>query len=167
MKSGTFSKLRKRGEQDFYLQITSLIDTLVIILVFMLMTIGSGSINLEVAPGVRLPSSINGAEVSQGVKVVAKNDGIYVDSEKIVTLENAITKSADISEKDKKINGLFIKLSKLSEESKAAAKNSNIKFEGRILLQADKSIPLKTIKQILYTAARAGYNDFKFAVLRQ
>jgi FKBP-type peptidyl-prolyl cis-trans isomerase 2 len=37
-------RARRRGEQDFYLQITSLIDTLVIILVFMLMTVGSGQI---------------------------------------------------------------------------------------------------------------------------
>ena len=35
--------VRKRGEQDFYLQITSLIDTLVIILVFMLMSLGGGT----------------------------------------------------------------------------------------------------------------------------
>ena len=35
------------------------------------------------------------------------------------------------------------------------------------LFQADKDVPLKTVKQVMYTAARAGYNDFKFAVIRQ
>ena len=70
--SGIFGKRLRRGEPDFYLQITSLIDTLVIILVFMLMTIGSGSVNLEMAPGVHLPWALAGAELTQGLKIVAR-----------------------------------------------------------------------------------------------
>jgi biopolymer transport protein ExbD len=169
MRAGLFGKAsRRRGQSDFYLQITSLIDTLVIILVFMLMTIGSGSVNLEVASNIVLPWSTKGADIAQGLKVVAKADGVYVDQEKVSPLINGTVPAGTTTEDGKKIVTLFQKLGSLAAESKRAAKSDPaVKFEGKILFQADKNIPLKTIKQILYTAARAGYNDFKFAVIRQ
>jgi biopolymer transport protein ExbD len=157
--------VRKRGEQDFYLQITSLIDTLVIILVFMLMSLGGGT--QEVASGVTLPWAIQGAELTQGLKVSAKKDGIYIDEEKIVPMNDSTIQSSLLSEDGKKIVPLFQKLLTISKESKSSADKSGVKFEGKILMQADKGIPIKTIKQILYTSARAGFNDFKFAVIRQ
>lgn len=157
----------RRGQQDFYLQITSLIDTLVIILVFMLMSVGAGSVNLEMASNIKLPWAHNGAELAQGVKLVAKMDGIYIDQEKIVPLNNGVVPGDAVSEGGKKIVGLFQRLAKLGAESRAAAEKSKVKFEGKILMQADKDVPLKTVKQVLYSSARAGYNDFKFAVLKQ
>ncbi|MEW6056237.1 MAG: biopolymer transporter ExbD [Bdellovibrionota bacterium] len=166
MRAGMFGK-RRRGDQDFPLQITSLIDTLVIILVFMLMTVGSGSINLEPASNIILPWSSQGAELTQGVKLIAKTNGIYIDQELIVPLQNAVTPGGTTSENGKKIVHLFTKLATIARDSKSAAEKSGVKFEGKILFQADKSIPLKTVKQVLYTAARAGFNDFKFAVIRQ
>lgn len=158
---------RKRGEQDFILNITSLIDTLVIILVFMLMTVGSGSVNLEMASGLTLPWSSNGAELPQGVKLIAKADGIYLDEEKIVMLSNATVPSAITAEAGRKIVPLFQRLASLAADSQKQATKSGVKFEGKVLFQADKAVPLKTIKQVLYTAGRAGFNDFKFAVIRQ
>lgn len=164
---GVFHKRKRRGDQDFYLQITSLIDTLVIILVFMLMTIGSGSVNLEVAKDVRLPWSTAGAELVQGLKLVARADSISLEDEPIVPLENGVVAASATAEANRKIVPLFQRMQRKASESKRAALASGVKFEGKVLLQADKSIPLKTIKQVLYTAARAGYNDFKFAVIRQ
>lgn len=165
-RAGMFGK-RKRGEDDFFLNITSLIDTLVIILVFMLMTVGSGSVNLEMASGLTLPWASQGAELPQGVKLVAKADGIYIGEEKVAPMVNALAPSAIMGENGRKIVPLFQKLAELARESKKAADQSGVKFEGKVLFQADKSIPLKTIKQVLYTAGRAGFNDFKFAVIRQ
>lgn len=157
----------RRGSQDFYLQVTSLIDTLVIILVFMLMSVGAGSVNLEMASNIKLPWAKQGAELAQGVKLVAKLDGIYIDQEKIVPLTNGIAPQDAISEGGKKIVGLFQRMAKLAAESRKMAETSKVKFEGKVLMQADKDVPLKTVKQVLYSAARAGYNDFKFAVLKQ
>ena len=168
MSAGVLGKKRRRGEQDFYLQVTSLIDTLVIILVFMLMTIGTGSVNLEMASNIKLPWSTQGAELQTGVKIVAKLDGIYLDQEKIVPLNNALTVPGTTAEDGKKIVVLFQKLAAMAAASKSATDKSSVaKFEGKILFQADKAVPLKTIKQVMYTAARAGYNDFKFAVIKQ
>ena len=162
---GLFKKAR-RGESDFYLQITSMIGTIVIILVFMLMTVGSGSVNLEAASNITLPWSHQGAELPQGLKLVAKADGVYIDQEKVSPLQNGLPVGGTTAESGKKLVPFFQKLSLLANESKKAA-GEKVKFEGKILFQADKNIPLKTIKQILYTSARAGYNDFKFAVIRQ
>jgi len=166
MRAGMFGKKLRRGEQDFYLQITSMIDTLVIILVFMLMTLGGSNIELDPASGITLPWSTQGSELTQGLKLVAKPDGVYIDQEKIAPLENGTANRAVMAEAGRKIVPLFQKLAVLAQQSKKAA-GAKVKFEGKILFQADKNIPLKTIKQILYTSARAGYNDFKFAVVRQ
>ena len=167
MSGGLFGKKRKRADQDFYLQITSLIDTLVIILVFMLMTLGSGNINLEMAGGVKLLWTVEGAELTQGLKLIARLDGISLDTEAIVPLKAGEVAGAATSEAGRKIVPLFNKLAATARESQAAAKKSGVKFEGRVLLQADKDLPLKTVKQVLYTAGRAGFHDFRFAVVRQ
>lgn len=166
MRTGMFGK-RQRGADDFFLNITSLIDTLVIILVFMLMTVGSGSVNLEMASGLTLPWATQGSDLPQGVKLVAKTDGIYLDQDLIAPMKNSTISQTLISENGRKIVPLFQKLAELARDSKKAADKSGVKFEGKVLLQADKSVPLKTIKQILYTAGRAGFNDFRFAVIRQ
>lgn len=166
-RSGLFGKKLRRGDQDFYLQITSLIDTLVIILVFMLMTIGSGSVNLEMASNIKLPWSTQGADLTQGVKLIARTDGITLEEQAIVPLANGEVAKNQTTENNKKITVLFQRLAEMAQKSQKAASTTGVKFEGKILLQADKTIPLKTIKQVLYTAARAGYNDFKFAVIRQ
>lgn len=160
-------KRLRRGDQDFPLQITSLIDSLVIILIFMLMTVGSGSINLEAAAGIKLPWVSSGAELTQGVKLVTRPDGIYLDEVKIAPLQNGAVIPETTAEAGKKILPLFQKLAPLAVDSRKAAEKSGVKFEGKVLIQADKTIPLKTIQRQLYTAARAGFHDFKFAVLRQ
>lgn len=167
MNSAIFGSKRRRASQDFYLQITSLIDTLVIILVFMLMTIGSGSVNLEMASNVVLPWASQGAELTQGLKVVARPSGIFLDEELVAPLQNALVPTDLTSEVGQKIVPLFSRFLKVAAQSKREAEKSGVKFEGKILFQADKTIPLKTVKQIMYTAARAGFNDFKFAVIRQ
>lgn len=166
-RAGMFGKKLKRGEQDFYLQVTSLIDTLVIILVFMLMTIGSGSVNLEMASNIKLPWSTLGGELTQGLKVIVRLDGITVDEKGVVPMKNGEIAASATAESGHKIVPLFQTLAAKAQESKKAAEKTGVKFEGKVLLQADKTIPLKTVKQVLYTAARAGYNDFKFAVVRQ
>lgn len=166
MRAGMFGK-RKRGEQDFYLQITSLIDTLVIILVFMLMTVGSGSVNLEMADKIKLPWSAQGADLTQGLKLIARMDGITLENEAVVPLTDGAPARAALAEDSRKIIPLFQKMAEKARESQKQAQKSGVKFDGTVLLQADKALPIKTVKQILYTAARAGYNDFKFAVVRQ
>ena len=167
MRAGILGKKARRGEQDFYLQITSMIDTLVIILVFMLMTVGSGSVNLEMASNLKLPWSTQGADLTQGLKLVARMEGVTLEEEAIVPMKDGVIARNLTSEDGKKITVLFQKMATKAQESRKAADKTGVKFDGRVLLQADKSVPLKTIKQILYTAARAGYNDFKFAVVRQ
>ena len=82
-------------------------------------------------------------------------------------MNDSTIQSSLLAEDGKKIVPLFQKLLTISKESKSSADKSGVKFEGKILMQADKGIPIKTIKQILYTSARAGFNDFKFAVIRQ
>ncbi|MBI3555686.1 MAG: biopolymer transporter ExbD [Deltaproteobacteria bacterium] len=167
MRAGILGKKARRGEQDFYLQITSLIDTLVIILVFMLMTIGSGSVNLEMASNIKLPWSTQGADLTQGLKLVARMDGVSLEQEAIVPMKDGVIAHNLTSEDGKKVTVLFQKMLTKAQESRKAADKTGVKFEGKVLVQADKAVPLKTIKQLLYTAARAGYNDFKFAVVRQ
>lgn len=166
-RAGMFGKKLRRGETDFYLQITSLIDTLVIILVFMLMTVGSSSVDLEMASKLTLPWTTNGADLVTGLKLIARMDGITLEEEGIVPMANGEISRSATAEAGQKIVPLFQKLQAKAAESKKQAEKTGVKFEGKVLLQADKAVPLKTIKQVLYTAARAGYNDFKFAVVRQ
>ena len=47
-----------------------------------------------------------------------------------------------------------------------ASKNSSIKFEGKILVIADKDTPYWLITQVLYTAAEAQFEQYNLAAMR-
>lgn len=43
--------------------------------------------------------------------------------------------------------------------------NDSFEFDGKILVQADRSLPYDLLKRVMYTSMMAGYSDVKFAVV--
>ncbi len=159
----------KRGKREIIdLDITSLLDILVIMLVFLLKSYNSSGIVLNVPKGVKLPVSSSSEISSTGVNIQVSPSIIWVDDTKIVTVKD-IKKfpSRKLDHGKRRIIPLYNELVRIKQKIKQVEKSSSAakKFSGVANLIIDKSVKYSFIKKIMYTCAEAGYQKYKFVVL--
>ena len=159
---------RERQDHSAYeLQLTAMVDMMTIILIFLLNTYSTSSVQLTPADRLNLPASFTANPPIESIKMVVAKHGIYVDDKKIIEMNEGVINPKDIDGKDPQfIRALFEELDKAAQKTKEiAAKNEELKFEGKIIVQVDRAVNYKVLKKALYTAAIAGYNDAKFAAV--
>ena len=160
---------RMRGQKNstFGLQVTSMVDMFTIILVFLLKSYSTSAVQITPADGLKLPASTSTAEPVEALKLVVSKEGVYVGDEKIVTFQEGKPQHTDIDKSDSKfITPLYKALDAEAEKSKTIAKiNEAMKFDGKIVVQADQSLPYSVLKKVMYTSMLAGYADVKMAVI--
>jgi biopolymer transport protein ExbD len=161
--------IRNRGRRKkkplIDLDITSLLDILVIMLVFLLKSYNSTGIILNVPKDITLPSSNSQDINTSGVVVQVSPSTIWVDDQVILDKENPQGRAYDYG--GRRIIPLFNELVRkkgLIKQVEKAAPEAK-KFSGVVNLIVDKTIKYSEIKKILFTAAEAGYKSYKFVVL--
>lgn len=144
-----------------------MVDMFTIIIVFLLKSYSTSSVNITPQKGLTLPSSSSYVDPVEGLKLVVSKEGVFVDDEKVATFNDGTvpTQEMDDSDPDFLIN-LFKALDKKVEASKLIAQeNKDYKFEGKIVMQADSRLSYSVLKKVMYTASMAGYADMKLATL--
>lgn len=145
----------------FPLQITSMIDMFTIILVFLLKSYSSSSVDISPSKDMRLPSSTSLQSPIEALKMMVTEKAIFVDDVEVTKVDGDLLKS-----KDNVIMPLFNALSDQAKKSKSiSSQNSNVQFDGKLIMQADQALNYRILKRVMYTSALAGYTDFKFAVI--
>src|ERR1700683_1108679 len=159
--------LRRNQEGTFALQITSMIDMFTIILVFLLKSYASSSVDIAVNQNMVLPSSTASMAPGEALKLAVSKTGIYVDDKEVAKIENGLILKDYLDSKDEKfIRPLYDALKAQADKSKAIAKqNTDMNFEGKVIFQADQGLDYKLLRKVMYTSSFAGYTDFKFAVV--
>lgn len=161
--------IRKRGKRTrreaFEIDITSLLDILVILLVFLLKSYNSSGVTLNVPKGIELPKSSSESMNSAGVVIQASKDKLWVDSKTILDTNNMPKRVYD--QGGARIIPLYNELVKKKEEIKTLAKQAPQaqKFTGIANLIIDKSLKYSYVKKIMYTCAAAGFRQYKFVVM--
>lgn len=170
--------IRFRGKRQkrevSQLDITSLLDILVILLVFLLKSYNSTGIIINVPEGITLPLSKSETVNNQGVMVQVSPTTLWVDDEKIIDSEEGFDPQ-DGSLFDLARHGgsliipLFTELVKKKDTIKKVQTLSNEAkpFSGIVNLVVDQSMKYSFIKKIMYTCAEAGYRQYKFVVMGQ
>ena len=149
------------------IDITSLLDILVNLLVFLLKSYNASGVILNVPKGIELPKSESISQNTSGVIIQASPKMIWVDNEEILDLENASLRNFDHG--GRRIVPLYNELVKKKENIIKIEKMTPgaKKFSGVINLIVDKSFKYSFLKKIMYTAADAGFKQYKFVVLGQ
>ncbi len=150
---------RKKEEMD--VDITSLLDILVILLVFLLKSYNASDLKLEPAEKIELPSSKSQALGRHSVIIqVSSEKDIWIDNEKI----GKLTDNGD------KIDILFDQLKKMKEKEEeslrsiASVEERKKKESKQVNLVLDQSLPYQVVRRVMHTSAMAGYPEFKFIV---
>ncbi len=136
-------------------QLTSMVDMLTILLVFLLKSFSVEGNLITTADDLVLPesSSEEAPEPTLGVEI--SRTSINIDGELIVPL-------AGIGESDSLlIAPLFSKLQSIAETTGRDG------MENEVCIQCDRGLEFSVIKKVMYTCAQASYSDFSLLVIRE
>lgn len=153
-----------KQKSTFGLNITSMTDMFTIMLVFLLQTYSTAEVQLIPEKDLRLPASSTTTNPVESVKLIVSKSLIKLDKTKIADMKNADFESKDIDPNDTNfILPIFNELEKITKDEKL--KDTPAVKEGRILLQADASLPYSVLRKVMYTASMAGFPQLKLVTL--
>lgn len=153
-----------KQKSTFGLNITSMTDMFTILLVFLLQTYSTSTVELIPEAGLRLPQSSSNTNPVEAIKLVVSKEVVKIDKTKIASMKNADFETKDLDPNDSNfILPLFNELDKLAKDEKL--KNDPAVKEGRILLQADSGLPYSVLRKVMYTASMAGFPQLKLVTL--
>lgn len=159
----------RRKAVDMPLTITSLMDALTIILIFLLKSYGSDPININQKEGeMLLPKSLSTSNMSDAVDLQVTASTILVRNTAVVNVKNG---RVDANSKRDGPDGFFIDplFKKLKEEAKklkAAEKQGGRKFNGDAIIACHKGTPYRLLAEVLYTANQAEFKTYTFAIVK-
>ena len=153
MKGKTFG--RKKVRASAVVDITSLLDILVILLVFLLSAYSASDLNLKLIDNLAMPNSRSRGIASAGLVLqVDANREIWFNDESIGFVPARIRKGEGIDQ--------LYQL--LSEKKVEYIKNGLYKRDKQINLVLDQALPYEVLQKIMHTSALAGFSEFKFIV---
>lgn len=146
-------KRRKRKNTDAEeIDITSLLDILVILLVFLLKSYNSSDLTIDLVDELSLPYSFSQGMTNLGVVMqVNEKRNVFINNDFVGNLENGAVAKAKITER-------------LNTEFKKNKKpNSDLKFQ-IINLVFDKTLKYQYIDEALQLANETGFSSYKLIV---
>jgi biopolymer transport protein ExbD len=160
-------KVRRPAEAEMTLQITSMADIFTIILVFLLKSFATGSVNINPSPGLQLPQARTGDAQVEALTVEISQTTIQVENNPVSSL-----KGFRFDAKDLNASGIPVSLDAAFERQKKrqeliAQSNSDVQLDKKMLVVADQRTPYLTLKSVLSVAAVHGYSDFKLVVVQK
>lgn len=157
----------KRVASTFKIQITSMVDMFVILLVFLLKSYSTSPVNINPSDQLTLPASTSTKDPSDVLKLVVSKAGIFVDEKKVVEMKDGVIDAKDVDPNDTQfIRALYTELDEQAKKTRTiASKNTELEFDGKVVMQAERSLPYDLLKKIMYTSMMAGYSDVKIAVM--
>lgn len=149
------------GKKSGYaeLNLTSMVDMLTILVVFLLQTFSASGELLTVSKNITLPEATNFRDLEQAPIISVSRDSVTLNGDPKADSADLIKEGGT----DWKIPQLHDDLVVLKNNFRLLHPNPE-DFKGIVIVQADKNIDFKVIKKVMYTCAVAGYNNVNFAV---
>ncbi len=145
-----------RRDVNVSLSLTSFIDFLVVVVVFLLMSFSASG---EIPPdkSVKLPSAQNTADMTNAPMVIVSGTQVLLDGIPTGSVR-PILENGQMA----RIDGLADMLRKKREFWRQL--NPGQEFPGAVVLQVDRSVPAVVVKSVFRTAAESGYPHVSFLV---
>ena len=147
--------LRRFKRDEMSLEINSLLDILVILLVFLIKNFSATNIDIPIPKELVVPISKSLETNEDAVTVsLTKENEVYVNQE--------VVDEIDPNNESRMISSLYNELLVQKERIK-----STLKSEGRVIssvvnVVVDENVEFEQIKKILYTLKEADFKEYKF-----
>jgi biopolymer transport protein ExbD len=161
------NRRRRFLKTSFEIDITSLLDILTILLVFLIQSYNASGVIINVPEGITLPRSSTESINTYGVNIQVSASKIWVDDKEVLNTEALPDRIYDSG--GRRIISLYNELVRVKETIQRSEKSSPnaTKFSGIANLVIDKTLKYSYVKRVMYTCAEAGFKDFKFVVLSE
>jgi biopolymer transport protein ExbD len=153
-----FNRARKNGYAG--LMLTSLVDMFMIVTIFLLQNFSANGEILYMTKDIRLPDAVHGAQLERAPVISVSDSSVTYDGKLIVN-------TADL-EKGDVLN--VPELEDVLRDEKRRyemlhANDPDHPFRGLINVQADRKIPFKVIKRVMFACNQSGFGNISFAAL--
>lgn len=159
----------KKAKKDtgFTLQLTAMVDMFTIMIVFLLKSYDTSTLDVKNVDGLQIPTSITASSPEEALLLLVSKKGIFINDKKVAEIVEGKVGNQFISKTDEDyIEPLFKELDVEAEKiKKISERNKTVKFKGTIFMQADKELNYSVLRKVLYTATMAGYGDLRLAAL--
>ncbi len=164
---GMFKKKKNRQSDEMALQITSMADIFMILIVFLLKSFATGTVSLVPTAGLKLPAATAEAPDLNALKVEISETSVQIEGKPVMELHHFATDAKDIS-----ANGSSTSLATAFETERKrqlmiAQGNSAVQVDSKLIVVADRRVPYATVKTVLASAALHGFTEFKLAVIKK
>jgi biopolymer transport protein ExbD len=152
------------------LQLTSLMDILTTLLLFLLTSFVAGGESFAPPPGVTLPAS-SAADAPPASIAVAIGDGaILLGTERVASIDEVMAADAPlIAELDARLKDVRRRQEEIAAlKAGAAGASADAAIASTpVTIQGDRSIEFKVLERVMYTLQANGYADIALAVVHQ
>lgn len=157
----------RREDSGGALNINSMMDIMVIILVFLLKQYGEDPLKVQ-AEDLKVPSSYSQLRPEDTTIITIGQSSILVDDKKSADVKGGqVDKSQKQGgEQSLMIRQLFEDISKTVKKKKREKKQLGQEYKPIATIIADQSIPYRLVTEVMYTAGQAELSQFKFAVIK-
>lgn len=155
--------VRNRLRPSSSLILTSLMDILTVLVLFLLKSFVLEGEAVTPVPGVSLPQSSSQTAPRSGIVIAIFNDSVMLNGEVVATVSRS-TASDDLM-----ITPLAKKLDESREQAQEIARlrgtDTDDAFDGKVSIQGDREINFAILQRVMYTCSASGYDHISLAVL--
>jgi len=134
-------------------QMTSLIDILTLLLVFLIQSFNAEGTLVTPSADLQLPLSSSKKQPSPSLMLEVTRDGVVAEGRKLAE-NKSFAASADL---------LVISV----YDWLVRKKNKTAAQQKRIVIQCDRDIEFNIVKRVMYTCSKAGFTDFSVLVIEE
>ncbi len=142
------------------LNLTSMMDMMTIILLFLLKTYSTTGAILTPSEDLKLPYSASQENPRKELSVSITRQAILVGNDLIIELK-------DLNFNENLIPQLFARLSELAREAKEDEVKFGKPFTHEVIIQADENTPFNVLVKVLYTCGQSEFNKLRLLTYRE
>lgn len=159
-KQKKLTKGRGANLKPVRMQITSLVDMMTVLVVFLLKSFSAEGDIITPSEGLTLPTSTAVKKPEQAFKISVTQENILVEGKPIVSVSDMM-QGDDI---------VIPELAQILEERRTGTEeiakySTTVKFKGDIIIESDKRIQFKVLQRVMYTCGQTGFSNFSLLVL--
>jgi len=157
----------KQKKHNAAMNITSLMDVLTIMLLFLLKNYSADGSILTNADNLVLPNSESKKKPTEvNLQIAVTQDMILLDNQAVVPTDDA--RNIPQEEADPIITKLEERLKVcLAQEEEMVRLGALNAVQGKVIVQVDKNIDFDVLFKLMNTCGKSGYNNMNFAVMER
>lgn len=151
---------KHRTTTEESLNLTSMMDAMTIILLFLLKTYSTSGAIISPSSDLKLPYSLSTDTPHKELTVSVTRENILVSDERVISV-------GDVDPGAPIIGSLFNELSRRSQEAKQNEIDYAIPFTHEVIVVADEETPFQLLFKVIYTCGSSEYNKLRLLTIRE